>query len=164
MKCKKTEKLLIRSFDRPLQKKEKEELEAHLKTCSACRKMRIEYKGIQVALRGNEYPEHKPYFWERLQPKLKEKRAPLPWAVWNRWGIRAIPLSLLFIVAIATLITSLFIPQQEELSQSGILLIHNQNPFEETRSILEEEEAEDSGMLLIFASIDERNPSRRQFP
>jgi predicted anti-sigma-YlaC factor YlaD len=164
MKCKKIEKLLTRSFDRSLRKKEKEELDAHLKSCSACQQMRKEYDGIFEALRGTEYPEPKPYFWERLQPKLKERKEPLPWAAWNRWGIRAIPLSLLLVVVAAALVSSIFFPPKEELSQSGILLLHNQNPFEETRSILEEETAEDVGMLLIFASVDERNPARRQFP
>jgi hypothetical protein len=164
MKCKKAEKLLLRSFDRPLLKKEKEELDAHLESCALCQEIRKEYKDILGALRGADFPESKPYFWERLKPKLKEKREPLPWAILDRWGIKAIPLSLLFIVVAVALITSFFLPQKEELSQSGILLLQNQNPFEEERTILEEELAEDKGMLLIFASIDEQNPSRRQFP
>lgn len=163
MKCKKAEKLLLKSFDTVLQNNDKEELEKHLKNCVSCQKKRIEYQDILGSLKDEDFPEPKPYFWERLQPRLKEKNKYEPWPLWKHWAIKAIPLSLFIILMLAASIVFFLPPQNEELSQSGILL-RNQNPFQGTIPLLEENELENKNMMLIFTAIEENNGTRRYLP
>ena len=94
MKCKNYETLLLRSFDGLLRNEEKKELEKHLETCLPCQTKRKEYQSILDALKEKGHPEPAPYFWERLQPKLKDGKKYLPLSLWKQWGIKAIPLSL----------------------------------------------------------------------
>ncbi len=156
MKCQRVEKLLLKSLDGLLDKDQVEMLEQHVKSCPECLRMREEYEAILGTLKASDYPEPKPYFWERLQPKLREPKISVLWAQWKQWGIRAIPVSLLIVVVLAGSLT-LFSPKQEEdLSSSGAFLLQNQNPLQESGSILEEERLEDKNMMLIFASIEEQ--------
>ena len=104
----------------------------------------------------------KPYFWERLKPRLKDSRPYGIWPLWKQWGIRTIPLSLA-IIFFALIVTALLPPADHELSQSGILL-RNQNPFQETMPLLGEEEVENPNMILLFTSLDEKNGTRRYYP
>ncbi|MDH4257323.1 MAG: zf-HC2 domain-containing protein [Candidatus Aminicenantes bacterium] len=168
MNCKKVEKLILRAFDGRLTEDEKKELEAHLKQCPQCRTTQEEYQLILDTLRKEDFPEPKPYFLERLQPKLREVKKYEPWMVWKQWGMRAIPVSLLVIIFLsATLI--LFSPPREEVelsqafSQSGLLLLQNQNLFQETTTLLETGGTEDKNMMVIFTSIDDKNGTRRDF-
>lgn len=163
MKCKKTEKLLLRSFDGLINPEEKVKLEEHLKICLLCRTKREEYQSILNTLKENGRPEPKPYFWERLQPKLKERKKYEPWSLWKQWGIRAIPLSLLVVILLAAAIILFIPPQKEELSQSEVLLLRNLNPLQETRTLLEEEKVENKNMMLIFTAMEEKNSVRRYF-
>ena len=163
MKCKKTEKLLLRSFDGLINPEEKVKLEEHLKICFLCRTKREEYQSILNALKENGRPEPNPYFWERLQPKLKERKKYEPWSLWKQWGIRAIPLSLFVVVLLAAAIILFIPPQKEELSQSEVLLLRNLNPLQETRTLLEEEKIENKNMMLIFTAMEEKNNVRRYF-
>jgi len=163
MKCKKAEKLLLKSFDTLLQNNDKKELENHLKSCVSCQKKRIEYRYILDTLKNEDFHEPKPYFWERLQPRLKKKDKYEPWPLWKQWGIRAIPLSLFIILLLAASIVFFLPPQNEELSPSGILL-RNQNPFQDTMPLLAEDEVENKNMMLIFTSLEEKNGIRRYLP
>ena len=164
MKCKKAERLIFRSFDGLLKKEEKNKLKEHLKSCLLCRTKREEYKSILDTLKENHIPEPKPYFWERLRPKLKEKKRYEPLSLWKQWGIRAIPISLLVVVLLAATIV-LFLPHKnEELSQSEVLLLRNLNPLQETRTLFEEEKVENKNMMLIFTAMEEKNDIRRYLP
>lgn len=156
MKCKKIEKLLLRSLDGRLKSNEEHELEEHIASCSLCQKVKKEYQLIFETLRGEKFPETKPYFWQRLQPRLKEYRKYEPWFLWKRWSIRAIPLSLLIVVVLAGAILLLAPQRQEELSQSEILLLSNSNPLQETQTILEQEGIENKSMMLIFTALEEK--------
>lgn len=161
MNCKKAERFLLLSFDRPLSNKEKENLNSHLESCFLCAKKRTEYNHILEALKNFKFSEPKPYFWERLRPELREKRKFEPLPIWKRWSLRAVPISLLLVAVFATIII-FFIPQQKtELSLSGALLLQNQNPLQETQPILEEEGIENKNMILIFTTMEEKNNSRR---
>ncbi len=163
MRCKKAEKYILRSFDDRLSREEKDRLNTHLKKCPLCQERYREYQSMLQTLRSDDFPESKPYFWERLQPRLKEERKYGTWPLWKLWGIRTLPVSLLLIAAL-TLTALFFLPaQQEELSQSGILL-RNQNPFEESLPLLAEEGVENPNMMLIFTSLSETSSLRRYIP
>ncbi|NIM90497.1 MAG: hypothetical protein GTO17_06070 [Candidatus Aminicenantes bacterium] len=162
MKCKEVEKLLSRHFDSILTSEEKDNLEIHLKSCSSCQAKRREYETILETLRKEEFPELKPYFWERLQPKLKEKFLPL--TLWKQWSIRAIPISLLVILLLATALL-IFLPEKKvELSQTEALLLRELNPLQEANTLLEERNIENQNMMLIFTSLEEENTERRYEP
>jgi len=161
MKCKNVERKISRSFDGLLKKEEKQALEEHLKDCPICQTKKEEYQNILNTLKGEDYPEPLPYFWERLQPKLKESKSYEPLTLWKQWGIRAIPISLIA-VFLLTVAIILFLPNNnEELSQSGALLLRNLNPLQETTSLLEGVGVEDKNMMLIFTAMEEKNGTRR---
>ena len=166
MKCKQTERYLLRSLENRLNPSETIQLEEHLENCSHCRKRQSEYKFIQKSLREDPFPEIRPYFWERLQPKLKETGKIDPWTVRKQFGLRAIPLSV-FIVALFAAALFLLAPSQNEdldLSQTGIFLLQDSNPLEETQTFLSEEGDVNKHIMLIFSSLDETNNIRRYFP
>ncbi|MBA7697494.1 MAG: hypothetical protein E3J44_06615 [Candidatus Aminicenantes bacterium] len=164
MKCKKVEKFLLRSFDELLKEEEKNELKKHLESCPLCQTKREEYQSILDALKEKDFPEPKPYFWERLQPKLEERKRYDPWLLWKKWAIRAVPASLLLVILFAAALI-LFIPaQKEELSQSGVLLLRNSDPLQEATILLEEEKVEDKNMMLIFTAMEEKNSTGRYLP
>jgi predicted anti-sigma-YlaC factor YlaD len=163
MKCKKAERLILRSMDHSLNPDEKENLLRHLKECRLCRKKQEEYKNILGILGEQEFPEPKPYFWTRLKPKLKRDQSYESWMAWKKWGLRAVPVSLLILILFAFLVT-VFIPSdQTELSRAEILL-QNQNPFVDTLPLLEEGRVENENIHLIFTSINGENGTRRYFP
>jgi predicted anti-sigma-YlaC factor YlaD len=164
MNCQRAEKLLLKSFDRHLEKHEAEILEQHLKSCPECSIMTEEYKTILGALRVSDYPEPKPHFWQRLQPKLREKRLFNPWAQWQQWGLRAIPVALFIVIVLTGVLTVIEVQGPEEMSSSEAFLLQNQNPLQDSSAILEEEKVEDKNMRLIFASLEEPNTPRSKFP
>ncbi len=164
MNCKKFERLLSRSLDGFLKAGEREKLDEHIESCPSCRRMKEDYELIFDSLREKEFPEPQPYFWERLRPKLRERKKLEAWLFWKQLGLRAVPLSLLFAVLITTVLIFSFPEKNGQLSQSGVLLFQNQNPIQETKTILEEEKVEDKNMMLIFASLEEKNGSGRHQP
>ena len=164
MKCKKAERLILLSLDGRLKPEDKINLENHLKNCPFCQMRRKEYISLRETLRSEDFPEPLPNFWERLQPKLKERRKFEPWPLWKQWGMRAIPLSLLIVAFLAVAVLVFMPQQQEELSQSEVLLLRDINPFQETRELLEEEKVENKNMMLIFTSLEEQNDARRYLP
>lgn len=162
MRCHKAEKIILRTWDHPLSDSERQALSQHLQRCATCRTMRNEYHNLQQTLRSEEFPAPQPYFWERLQPRLQQRPRFSIGAMWKRWSLRAIPAALGVILVVLLAAALAFSPQPEELSQSGILL-RNQNPFEES-PLLSEEDLENPNMVLIFSALDERNSLRRYFP
>ena len=164
MNCKKAEKFLLKSFDGLLRNEETQKFEKHLEHCLRCQTKKEQYQDIRRALKEKDYLEPKPYFWERLQPRLKEQKKYEPWSLWKRWSLSAIPLSLLIVLVLAAAIMLLIPTQKEELSESGVLLLRDLNPFQETRTFLEAESIENKNMMLIFTAMEERNGERRYFP
>jgi predicted anti-sigma-YlaC factor YlaD len=161
MKCKEVEKFISRHFDGVLTLEEKKKLETHLESCSSCQTKKQEYQSLLETLRKEKFPETKPYFWERLQPKLKEKEKYLPLTLWKRWSIRAIPVSLV-IVLLLTAALLIFLPEKKiELSQTEVLLLRELNPLQEANTLLEEGNIENKNMMLIFTSLEEENSERR---
>ncbi|UCC38368.1 MAG: zf-HC2 domain-containing protein [Candidatus Aminicenantes bacterium] len=164
MNCKKAEKFLLKSLDGLLRNEETQKFEKHLERCLRCQAKKEQYQAIRRALKEKDYLEPKPYFWERLKSKLKEEKKYEPWSQWKRWSLRAIPLSLLIVIILAATIILLIPTEKEELSESGVLLLRNLNPFPETRTLLEAESIENRNMMLIFTATQERNGERRYFP
>ncbi len=166
MKCKQSEKQFLRSLDNRLNPSEKIRLKKHLDDCPKCRKKQSEYHIIRRTLKEKSFPEIKPYFWERLQPKLKEKTPVNPWAVWKQFGLRAIPLSVFFVALFAAAVLLLVPVSKEELelSQTGVLLLQNTNPLEETQTFLSEGGDINKHLLLIFSSLDETSNIGRNLP
>lgn len=159
MRCKKFVKLILRSFDNRLNEKERKELERHLKSCAQCRVKREDYE-IILALLKEEAVQPKAYFWERLRTKIRERKKRPPWLSVKEWSLRAVPLSLL-IVLLITLVVVFFSPSQDqELSQSEVLLLRNLNPLQETQLLLEQR-LENQNMMIIFSSIEEKDTLRR---
>lgn len=164
MNCQDIEKHILKSLDGRLSPQERQNLQGHLKRCPSCQKKEAVYRQIFETLKLTPIPEPKPYFWQRLRPRLHERQTFEPWALWKRWCLSAIPVSLM-LVAVAAGAIALFIPQNgEELSQSEALLLRNLNPLQETRMILEQEGAESKSMMLIFTSLEERNGQGRHLP
>ncbi|HUU52064.1 MAG TPA: hypothetical protein VMW92_03465 [Candidatus Heimdallarchaeota archaeon] len=164
MNCNKAEKLFLRAHDGLLSEEETRELEKHIDSCLLCQKSRAEYQNIFDVLQKTDFPEPKPYFWERLRPRLNEQKTFEPWQVWKQWGLRAIPLSLLLVLFLASAILILGPQPREEFSQSGVLLFEDQSPLQATETVLDQEGVEDKNMMLIFASLEEQPGSRRPLP
>ena len=164
MQCKKAEIFLSKSLDGLLTDREKGVLEEHLKGCSSCRKKKEDYVFIIDTLRDEDIPEIKPYFWERMKPRLKERKKYAFWSVWKQWSLRAVPVSIIVVVILAIGL-SLSLPQPtDELSQTGDLLLRNTPPLPETVTLLEAETGENKSMQLIFMAMEERPDLRRYFP
>ena len=164
MNCKKAEILFLRAHDGLLNEEETKELESHIAGCPLCHKNNEVYQNIFDVLEKTDFPDPKPYFWERLKPRLKEQITYEPWQAWKQWGLRAIPLSLIIVLFLASVILILGPQPSAEFSQSGVLLFEDQSPLQETGTVLDEEGVEDKNMMLIFASLDEQPSSRRPFP
>ena len=164
MKCKKAETFLSKSLDGLLTGEETDALEEHLKGCSSCKKKKEEYIFIAATLGKEDFPEVNPYFWERLQPRLKENRKFAFWTEWKQWSLRAAPVSIIAVVFLA-LGLALFLPQPtDELSQTGDLLLSNTLPLPETVTLLEAETGENKSMQLIFMAMEEKPDLRRYIP
>jgi len=164
MKCNRAETLISKSLDGFLTGEEKDALEEHLNGCSACQKKREEYAFIAETLRREDFPEVSPYFWERLQPRLKESKKDAFWPAWKQWSLRAVPVSIIAVVTLA-LGFALFLPQTgDELSQTGDLLLRNTPPLPETVTLLEAESGDNKSMQLIFMAMEEKPDFRRYLP
>jgi len=162
MRCKTAEKWILRALDLPLEEEQEQALAAHRRECAACRALEQEYFSLRRTLQSEDFPAPKPYFWERLQPRLERDPRPGLQALWKKWGLRAIPCSLSVIVFVVLAATFLFSPPTEELSQAGILL-RDQNPFQDTL-LLAEDIPDNPNMVLLFSSLDEDGSQRKQSP
>ena len=161
MDCKKAERFLLRSYDTPLGPEEKEKLREHLEECPSCRKKDLEYQTVLRLLRPVCVPEPLPYFRERLLARIKEEEKEIPGLFGLKWAHRAVAfcLGVLLLFGVGFLLS----PPEEapELSQAEQLFLQNENPLMETASVLNQQKAEDRNMMLIFASVGERNAGRR---
>jgi hypothetical protein len=163
MKCEKFEKWILRSLDNRLPQEKQTKLEDHIKSCPICQERREEYRTIIGLLKQEKVQEPKPYFWERLQAKIREKQDIPRWASIKQWSLRAVPVSFIFVLVMTLAIVLFFPSQDEELSQSEALLLRNLNPLEETQ-LLFDEKLENQNLILIFSSLEEQNNIRRPLP
>lgn len=165
MNCRKAEILVSRSLDGALSTKDEQALQLHLDGCARCRAMKAEYGILMTSFGQMAQAEVKPYFVQRVEAGIKERSFMNPFLAWKKWGVRAVSLSTLLMTLILGAIyfskpvTSL--PQ--DLSRSEVLLLRELNPFQETITLFEAENAEQKNMMLIFSSLEETD-IRRYFP
>jgi hypothetical protein len=164
MDCKKAERFLLQSLDGKLDPEKETLLQTHLEKCRSCQKKDGEFRLILGLVRPQTVPEPFPYFKERLLARLKEKEKTAPGLLWVKWAHRAVAFSLaaFFLFGAGILF---FRPQEpRELSQTERFLLQDENPLGEAGSILDQKKAEDRNMMLIFASVGERDVSGRYRP
>ena len=163
MRCKEAQKWILRSLDGALPADLKKDLDDHAGGCARCAKLRRDYGTIHSRLREGGDVEPLPYFWPRLDVRIREEERRESWTVWLRWSRRAIPASLLligfFIGAIAFLSPAI----DEEMSRPEALLLRNANPLAETNTLFDEQKIENKSMMIMFAG-NEQLPSRRYAP
>jgi hypothetical protein len=161
MDCKKAERFLLRSFDGRLERDEKIWLQDHFKGCLRCQRAERDYQAILGQLKKVEAPEPLPYFSERLVAKLGPEEKALPGLFWQRLATRAIAFSLTALLLIGAAFFVFRAPEPQELSQVETLLLRDENPLIEARSVLDEKMLENKNMMLIFSSLDEKESARR---
>jgi len=164
MKCKEAEKRLLRSLDERLNPEERGILETHLSECPACRRLDGEYRTLRRFLLQGETPGPLPRFWERLAPRLEDRTS-----IWGQaFRIPVLVKAVTYVQAVSVLAAgiALFLPARnaEELSQSEILLLRDENPLPETQRMIEEKRLDNKNIRLIFASSEETVPVRRYLP
>jgi anti-sigma factor RsiW len=162
MNCREAERILLRSWDRPLDETERAELDRHAADCPRCGALAGEYAALRDGLHGLPQGTPRPFLAQRVLARIEALENPAPAAVWRKWCLRAIPVSLFLIgLFIGGL---LFLPAGADgLSQSEALLLRNAQPVPETSVSLEEAKGLDRNMAIIFAASD-RTPDRRPRP
>jgi len=164
MDCKKAERFLLLSLDGRLDPGKLAALKSHLEQCSSCRKKGAEYRMILDLVRPQSVPEPLPRFKERLIARLKEKEQAGPALFWVRWAHWAVALSLAAVILFGAGII-LFRPEEpRELSRTERFLLQDENPLGDAASILSQKKAEDRNLMLIFASFEDTDISRRYRP
>ncbi|OGD18318.1 MAG: hypothetical protein A2W03_14375 [Candidatus Aminicenantes bacterium RBG_16_63_16] len=154
MDCKSAERLLLRSFDWPVEDGQQAALRDHLAGCPACRAKASQYGLIRDVLKGSADPGPLPYFRERVLARLREQERQSPVRMWLKWAHRAAAFSLAAFILFGAGVL-LFKPQEPlELTQVETLFLRNENPLSDAASVLDQTRAEDKSMMLIFASAD----------
>jgi len=164
MKCRQIEKMISRHLDGRLPPEDESAMQRHLAECPACRRLLEEYRLIREDLSAEPFPELNAFFWERLQPRLRQPGKAEPRILWQHWWLRAIPVVLMIGILWGAAMLVLIPHPVLELSQTGVLLLEDQNPFQDTRLILEEEMPEEQNMMLIFSSTENQENLWRDMP
>jgi len=162
MKCREAERILLLSWDRPLDAAAQAGLDHHRAACPRCRALAGEYAALRDGLRSLPQGTPRPYFWTRLNARIEALEHPAPLTVWRKWCLRAIPVSLFLIgLFIGGLI---FLPAGgDNMRQAEALLLRNTNPAVETSAYNDETKGVDRNMAIIFAA-SERTPERKPRP
>lgn len=160
MRCKEAQKRILRILDGNLPSSRGTDLDGHLGGCPRCLKFQRDCGAILGDLRTEAEVEPLPYFWQRVESRIREREKAEPWSVWLKWSRRAIPVSLLLIGFFIGAIAFLSPAAEDEMSQPEALLLRNINPLAETNALFNEEKIENKNMMIIFAG-NERLPSRR---
>ena len=162
MKFREAERILLLSWDRPLDAAAQAGLDHHRAACPRCRALAGEYAALRDGLRSLPQGTPRPYFWTRLNARIEALEHPAPLTVWRKWCLRAIPVSLFLIgLFIGGLI---FLPAGgDNMIQSEALLMRNADAVGGTSLYLDEAKGLDRNIAIIFAASD-RNPERRPRP
>jgi predicted anti-sigma-YlaC factor YlaD len=163
MRCRETEKWILRSLDGILDPVRQKALDGHIECCPRCRRLREEYTSLLGRLKSPAEPAPLPRFWERLRSRIADRDRIEPWTVWAKWSLRAIPVSLVLIGCFIGAIAFLSPKLEEDMSQPEALLLQNADPLTGPQTLFNEEKVENRNMMIIFAG-DERIPNRRYGP
>jgi anti-sigma factor RsiW len=161
MDCKKAERLFLCSLDGRIEAGEKTRLQDHIERCPRCQKIQREYRVILGQLRKEAAPQPLPYFKERLLAKLGAEEKALPGLFWQRWVTKALAFSLTSVILIGAAFFAFRAPEPQELSQVETLLLQDENPLIEAKSVLDEKMLENKNMMLIFSSMEDKDSARR---
>ena len=162
MRCRQAERWLTRSADRPLDPSRREALDRHQAACASCRAFAARLALVRTTLAAAPAVEPLPYFIERLRARIEERTKASPSALWLRWSVRAVPVSLLLIGFFVGAIAFMSPAVEEDMSPPEALLLRNANPLSETNALLDEK-AENKSLMVIFAA-NEIGSARRQGP
>ncbi len=162
MRCHKAERWLLRDLDGRLSLQAKGKLASHLQGCPNCVRKRRDYALILGALR-TEPASPSADFLERLRMKLGREEKPTSWAWMGEWSLRAVPLSLILILALLVAMLFFLPSGSGDLGQAEALLLRNENPYLETKALLEETRLEKKNLMLIFTA-EEKSPARSYIP
>lgn len=154
MKCRRFEKMISRHLDDRLHTEDESAFQRHLAECPSCRRRLEEYRLILEDLSAESFPAPGDFFWERLEPLIRPLEKEGLGTLWTRMGLRAIPVVLMIGILWGAAVLVLTPHPALELSQTGVLLLENRNPFQDTQLILEEETPEEQNMMLIFSSME----------
>ncbi len=158
MNCRTAEKWLLRRHDRRLSPDQEQGLDAHLRACPACSARENGYRNLFAVLGREAAPRPRPMFWERLEARMAEKEQENGWSPVRMFCRRAVPAALA-VLSLALAAVLLLSPRGErEFSSSESLLLRNDNPLSETRTLIESNKVEDKNMMLIFASAEDYLP------
>lgn len=161
MDCKKAERLLLRSLDGKLEASEEPAVDLHLRECPACRRKKEEYRLILGLLRPVQPAEPLPLFRERVLARLEQREKTRPLIFGLKLAHQAVALCLAAVVLFGVGIL-IFRPQEpRELSSVEAFLLRDENPLGEAANVLSQSRPEDRNMMLIFASVEEKDPLRR---
>ncbi len=160
MNCPKAERLMLRRHDGRLSPSQGAELDLHLRSCTACRDRGNEYAFLFQALRTGDIPAPRENFCRRVEARISERERENGWAQVRRWCRRAVPAALALTAIILAGILAFSPAHQDEYSPSEALLLQDDNPLSETRTLIEENRVENKNMMLIFASAEDYGLSR----
>jgi len=158
MNCQTAERWLLSRHDGRLSPDKEKELKVHLRSCPKCLAKENSYLALFADLVREKTPPLRPLFWERLEARISEKERSNGWGLVRQFCQRAIPASLALISLALAAVLLLSPKKDEEFSPSERLLLRNDNPLAETRTLLENKRVEDKNMMLIFASAEDYAP------
>jgi predicted anti-sigma-YlaC factor YlaD len=155
MNCRRAERLILRRRDGRLSPVAEANLNLHLGSCPACREIEAEYARLFDDLAAPSSAVPRPMFWPRLEARMAERERENGWGVVRRWCRRAVPAALGLTAAFLAALLVLSPGGQSDLSSSETLLLRDENPLRDARTLLEENRVEAKNMMLIFASGDD---------
>ncbi|MCX7973033.1 MAG: zf-HC2 domain-containing protein [Candidatus Aminicenantes bacterium] len=161
MNCRQAERRLLRSFDGRITAEERSELEAHLRHCSRCARLEVDYQRLLSWIKLDQTAEPLPYFWERLDKKIAALGRPEPEVIWQPILVRAVTIALIGLIVLTGLL--IFWPPGKSVNFSQTeALIFQEAPFPEVQQILNEPQPEQRNLRLMFSSLEAT--SRRYLP
>jgi predicted anti-sigma-YlaC factor YlaD len=164
MNCRQTERWILKSLESEIDSSRRRDGDEHLAACPACRSLRAEYEALRGRLKAFPEGEPGPFFARRVMARIEvlERPAPADAPAWQKWCLRAIPVSLFLIgLFVGGLI---FLPSADDgWSRSEALLLDGSNPLAETTPYFDETKIDDKNVMIIFAA-DERIANRRPQP
>lgn len=152
MNCRQAERLALRRRDGRLSPAGEADLDLHLGSCAGCRELEAEYARLFDDLAAPSAAVPRAMFWPRLEARMAERERENGWGVVKQWCCRAVPAALGLTAVLLAALLVLSPGRRSELSSSETLLLRDDNPLEETRTLLEENRVEAKNMMLIFAS------------
>lgn len=162
MNCRQSERWILRSLESEIGPARRRDLGGHLDACPACRSLRAEFEALRGRLKAFPEGEPRPFLARRVMARIEALERPASGPAWQKWCLRAIPVSLFLIgLFVGGLI---FLPSADEAwNRSEALLLDGSNPLAETAPYFDETKIDDKNVMIIFTA-DERITNRSPRP